>query len=220
MSSGRTTVRVGSWLALIMLAALGVFAATLNDAVRAVQESVYDYRWDQTRITVDLLCDHIDDYVTQDEDWDSYDYAADFGRSFSRLDSWTGVFAAIYGIDGEPLSERVSGSGESLVTPWDSAEFVEAVRVYDRGEVTIPATLLDGSADTMRVYYRWVPTGQYPDKLLAAAGVTRDAMQRHPAESLVSWCVALLAAATLKTATSLIALLHHRHKGGAPDAEC
>ncbi|MDR1599806.1 MAG: hypothetical protein LBS11_08065 [Oscillospiraceae bacterium] len=215
----RITVSRGGWLSLALLLTLAVFALTLRVAVSRVYETIYDNLFEQTRITADLLCDHIDDYVNQDGDWETYDYAGDFGRSFSRLDSWTGVFAAIYDKDRNALSERVSGGGEPLVSPWESEAFIQAVSGGWSGEVTIPTVLLNGKADEMRVYFRWVPTGEYATKLLTATGVNRDAIKANHADMLVAWCVALLATAAVTVTAALIILTHHRHEEGIPDAE-
>ena len=208
------TVKRGAWVILGMLLILGGFALSLNSVVDSVNAAIFDNRWLQTRLACDLLGDLVDDYVRLDEDWGTYDYASDFDDSISRLDSLPGVFAAMYDENLTLLSERVTVEGERGMDPRSHPDFLSLASEHEQGEIDLVNWQDAGVEQATRLYYRWIPTGEFDHKLLLVVAMSLAALEINPSNLLVTWCVSLLAVAAFTVSVSLVVLVHHRHEPG------
>jgi hypothetical protein len=207
----RLSIRAGAWMMLAGLAALGLFALSLTGVVQSQREAIVQNRFEQLKINADVIGDHVEELVRAYGDWNEYDYVRDYAPMLQRMDAWRGTYAAMFDEHGERLSNREILEGETALDPWLDARFAGAVRENNSGEALAAAELPGGEVSDRRVYYRWIPMGEYEHKLLLVVSLDPSALSIDPSEKLIGWCVGLLITAMLAVTVSIIALIHHKH---------
>lgn len=158
------------YLLIIPLAALILFVAVyyMNEN-RIIREILLTEKFITVTDSVDMLADAVE--VN----------AATGGRRNANfivsctesIDKIYQVYACAYSYDDgylEQISERYSENANdvTLFDPFDHPEFAEAVYANDMGSVTVESMGLD-----RYLYYRWMPLGDYGQKFLVVAGVSR-----------------------------------------------
>jgi hypothetical protein len=201
---------------MLALGALIVYAMRLESVADAVEDALFRSRWTEKKATLNLLCDEVDRYVEADDDWGEYDYSGDMGVMVRELDSWLGVYAALMDEGLNTISERLYAQGEEPLEPARNPSFQEAVRELDSGEMYVPSIRLDGKPGEMRLYFRWIPTGNgYSERLLAVIAMSRDALDSSPVGELIGWCVGLICAASAVIVAAVALTMPSRGKAAA-----
>ena len=113
------------------------------------------------------------------------------------------------------LSKRTITGRETR--PYDNPDFVEAIELYGRGEVTLEMYSIAANAYVQaHCYFRFIPSDpQYDDKLLLVIAISDDVLTGDPTERLVTWCVAMLAVGGLSTVVAGVLIATRPRTKGA-----
>jgi hypothetical protein len=190
-----------------LLLVLTAFAMALHNTTLRVNDELFEARWLQESMALDMMCDNIDNYVKRDGDWYEYNYMAIVGDAVKRLGMRQGVYAALYDQNLVLLVGRGNGETDRVYyRPLITGGDVETVRQSERGALDVEHVSDGGKVIPARLYYRWIPTGKYDDKMLVAVAVTDEELGDSPAGDLLVWNVALLAFSALSVITSAFML--------------
>ncbi|GHU69218.1 hypothetical protein FACS1894184_12840 [Clostridia bacterium] len=179
-------------LILISLVILIGFSVGLYNVVDRVDNALFMAQWNEKVRVVNLFCGEVDRYVIEDQDWGDYDYAELMRGQAQDMDAWPNLFAALYDDDMSQLTDRTTPAGETLMYPLTDPMIRGAVHVSEQGEFTTIYNGENSAGEEIRVYYRWVPTGNYEKKILFIIAMRERPLDSAPSAMLIRWCILLI----------------------------
>ncbi|GHU78682.1 hypothetical protein AGMMS49992_29760 [Clostridia bacterium] len=183
-------------LILAGLVVLVAFSISLYNVVDKVDKALFTAQWREKVSMVNLFCDEVDRYVVEDGDWGDYDYTALMRAQVHdmRMDAWPSLFASLYDDEFNLLTDRMDNPVEPLIVPLSDNAVYAAVLDGDRGELSTVYHGENSEGEVIRVYYRWVPSGDgYDHKILFIITMREKPYDNAPSAMLVRWCVLLIA---------------------------
>ncbi|GHU77542.1 hypothetical protein AGMMS49992_25750 [Clostridia bacterium] len=185
-------------LLLLGLFILIVCSVQLLDVSVAAEREVFRQLWNLRKLAVDTLVSEIDAYVSNDDDWETFDYAKLLEQPVSVLDNFPHSSIVLYDQYMNLLSNHVIPHDANIIEPIDEPTVMAAVRSDTYGhEVVVSADPLGNSSDYTYYYFRWIPSNEryaHRHVLITAMNmqtITADA----PSRALLGWSVRLLVAA-------------------------
>ncbi|GHU69510.1 hypothetical protein FACS1894184_13660 [Clostridia bacterium] len=210
-------------LVIVMFIIIILFATQLSSVFEDIDKEAFDGQWQEKVQCIDLMMDEINSYFQSYDEWTMTDYSRELTKIIAKLDTWPGVYSALYDSAGQLMTERTIIEDNSALNQIMTPQLWSQAAKLMSGEEAERVRGANGGMEWIRVYYRWMPmndTGdihriRYRDRVLFVLAMQASFKAAHPTGEVVKWCIGLLAVAMLNSiVTGGVLMLRPLGKGG------
>jgi len=190
------------------------FAVYFQLAANHIRHTLLQERLLAVEKEVSYICDTIDFVVDQTGgEWELEKYQDTIAFVAEQLDSTVNIYAELRDSNMVTISKRIIPEDDKwrFAGVTNYPVFMDHVLKEDSGTLIIPSDPLDAQfrpapVVDVHLYWRWIPAGNYENRVLLIVGVTRHSIQTELSGWLVYGIIALFFVSTVSVVGSIMLL--------------